>query len=63
MRGFGILLIIFGIGSFILRSMDMEFRLLMWIDSWGQSTGNVIRVIMAVVGLLLVIMSFRKRND
>ena len=43
--------------------MDMEFRLLMWIDTWGQSTGNVIRVIMAVVGLLLVIMSFRKRND
>ncbi len=62
MRGFGFLLLLFGVGSFILRAMNMQFRLLFWVDNWGESTGNVIRVAMAAAGLLLIILSFRKKN-
>jgi hypothetical protein len=63
MRGFGFLLILFGVGSFILREMNMQFRLLFWVDEWGESTGNIIRVSMAVVGVILVLLSFRKQKE
>jgi hypothetical protein len=61
MRSIGGLLMLFGIGSFILKTMDREFRLLQWIDNWGESTGNIIRVALAVVGLVLVVLSFKKK--
>lgn len=63
MRSFGFLLIIFGVGSFILKSMDREFRLLMWIDTWGESTGNIIRIGLAVAGAALVFLSMRKKQE
>jgi hypothetical protein len=62
MRSFGILFLILGIGSFILRKMDREFTLLKWVDNWGVSTGDIIRIGFAVLGLILVVLSFRKRN-
>lgn len=61
MRSLGFLLIILGVGSFILRSMDMEFKLLGWIDDWGVDTGNIIRGGAALVGALLVFLSMRKK--
>jgi hypothetical protein len=61
MRGFGILLLIFGAGSFILREMNMEFRLLKWVDNWGESNGIYIRVGIAALGLVLLLLSFRKK--
>ncbi len=63
MRGFGFLLLLFGAGSFILKEMDMEFRLMGWVDKWGADTGNIIKVAFAVVGLVLVALSFRKKAD
>jgi hypothetical protein len=62
MRGFGFLLLLFGAGSFVLKEMDMHFRLLFWVDKWGEDNGNIIRVAMAVVGLVLVVLSFRKKQ-
>jgi hypothetical protein len=61
MRSLGFLLIILGVGSFILHSMDMEFRLLQWVDNWGTDTGNIIRVGAALVGAALVFFSMRKK--
>ena len=61
MRGLGILLMIFGIGSFILKSMNMYFRLLQWVDNWGETNGNYIRIGLAVLGLVLLLLSFKKK--
>ncbi len=61
MRSFGFLLLIMGIGSFILHQMDMEFKLLMWVDTWGIETGNIIRIVAAVIGAILVFLSYRTK--
>lgn len=62
MRSFGILLIIFGAGSFALHAADMEFRLLQWVDNWGTSNGNLIRIGFVVLGILLFVFGGRKRR-
>jgi hypothetical protein len=62
MRSLGFLLIIMGLGSFILHSMDMEFKLLQWVDNWGPDTGNIIRIVAAVLGGVLVFLSMRKKS-
>jgi len=46
-------LVIIGIGSFALNFFGMEFKLLMWIDSWGVSTGYLIRAAFIMVGAVL----------
>jgi hypothetical protein len=61
MRSIGFLLLLFGAGSFILKEMEMEFRLMGWVDKWGTDTGNIIKIVFAVVGLILVGLSFRKK--
>jgi hypothetical protein len=50
MQGIGGFLVLMGAGSFVLHFMDMEFRLLGWVDNWGPGVGNAIRVGMIVVG-------------
>lgn len=53
MQGFGGLLFFLGIGSFVLKYMGREFTLLMWVDNWGRTVGNVIRIAMILVGAIL----------
>ncbi|MCI4567932.1 hypothetical protein [Lysobacter sp. CFH 32150] len=53
MKSFGGLLFIFGVGSFVLNLLGMEFKLLGWIDNWGATTGIAIRVGLIVVGAAL----------
>ena len=60
MQGFGGFLVLMGAGSFVLHFMDMEFRLLGWVDNWGVGVGNGIRIAMIVVGGILW---FLGRND
>ena len=54
MRGWGILLIVMGIGSFILPMMGMQFRLL---SIFGEHTG-IAGAAMAVIGVILLGVSF-----
>jgi prolipoprotein diacylglyceryltransferase len=61
MKSFGSLLVILGLGSFVLNMLDMEFKLLAWIDNWGPTTGIAIRGGLIVVGLALWLMG-RKRE-
>ncbi len=63
MRSLGYLLLLLGGGSFILHSMGREFRLLQWVDNWGESTGNMIRIAAAVIGAVLLFLSFRKKTN
>jgi len=53
MQSIGGLLVLLGAGSFVLHFMDMEFRLLSWVDTWGAGTGNGIRIGMIVVGAIV----------
>ncbi len=53
MKGIGGFLVLLGAGSFVLHFMDMEFRLLGWVDNWGVAAGNGIRIGMIVVGAVL----------
>ena len=50
MQKLGIYLMLFGIGSIILNSFGLEFKILMWLGE-----GYTSRIIIAAVGLLLVI--------
>ena len=53
MRTLGQYLAIFGGGSMLLNLFGLEFRLLMWIDNWGETTGWAIRGAALVAGLAL----------
>lgn len=56
MRGWGITLLILGIGSFVLPLMGLQFRLL---NLFGAAT-PVLGAVLAAVGVVLVILSLRK---
>ena len=53
MQSFGGFLVFIGLGSFVLRYLDMEFIVLSWVDNWGAGTGNGIRIACVVVGAIL----------
>jgi hypothetical protein len=60
MRSFGVLLLILGLGTFVLRTFDYEFRILSWADDYQPwfSIG------LAALGLILVVVSMmRGRGD
>ncbi|MCG8590389.1 MAG: hypothetical protein MJE66_13960 [Proteobacteria bacterium] len=50
MSSIGGLMAFLGAGSFVLNMLEREFVLLMWIDTWGPTVGNAIRIGMIVVG-------------
>lgn len=55
MRNLGMLLLFLGAGSMVLHFMEREFRLLAWIDTWGETAAWGIRGGLILVGLLLVL--------
>lgn len=63
MRNIGIYLVLFGAGSFILNSFGYEFKLLMWIDNWGVTMGNIIRIAAVVGGAVLFFMAKPEENE
>lgn len=54
MKRIGIYLIIAGIGSILLNQFGYEFKLLMWIDNWGDTVGWAIRGGAIVIGAALI---------
>ena len=63
MIGFGKLLFVLGAGSFALHFLNMEFRLLMWIDMWGEMIGNIIRIGMIVTGAGLYLLGSKQLSS
>lgn len=53
MKSIGGLLVLLGLGSFVLHFMDREFKVLSWVDNWGAEAGIGIRIAMVVVGAVL----------
>ncbi|MGI9544472.1 MAG: hypothetical protein ACR2MX_14525 [Cyclobacteriaceae bacterium] len=54
MSRIGSYMAIFGAGSVILSFFNVEFRILMWIESWGPTVGWAIRIGLLVLGLVLI---------
>jgi hypothetical protein len=50
MKSLGGLLLLFGVGSIVLKMIDRQFIIMSWMDSWGESTGWAIKIGMSVVG-------------
>lgn len=55
MMKIGVWMMILGAGSFGLNMVGMEFKLLMWIDLWGESIGHGIRIAMIAIGGVLAV--------
>ena len=53
MKQIGGILFFFGVGSIVLYFLNMEFVLLAWIETWGESVAWIIRAVMAGLGGLL----------
>jgi hypothetical protein len=62
MKSIGGYLFFFGLGSIILNFLDMQFRLLMWIDNWGSAVGWSIRIGLLVVGAVLWLLGRSKQE-
>ena len=58
MIGFGVLLIIFGIGSLILPQFNLQFRLMSLLDDVQPIAG----IVVAAIGVLLVVLGLRKQR-
>jgi hypothetical protein len=56
MKGIGSFLVLMGAGSAVLHFMNMEFRLLMWIETWGTGVAWAIRGGLVVVGLGMLLL-------
>lgn len=54
MKKFGTYLVIGGIGSGILSLFGYNFKLLLWIDLWGETVGWFIRFGLVAAGALMV---------
>lgn len=63
MRQLGAYLMVFGIGSMILSLLELNFRILMWIDIWGDTVGWLIRFAFAGVGVLLFFGNMLKEDE
>ena len=55
MKNLGIYLLIAGIGSILLNQVGYEFKLLMWVDNWGATTGWAIRGGAIAMGIVLFV--------
>jgi uncharacterized membrane protein len=55
----GILLLILGLGTFVLRTFDYEFRILSWADDYQPW----LSIGLAVLGLVMVIVSLMRRRS
>ncbi|PTX99773.1 hypothetical protein DB346_18320 [Verrucomicrobia bacterium LW23] len=55
MASIGYGLMICGIVSLVLNLINMELKILMWVDHWGPETGWMIRIGMIVLGAVIAV--------
>lgn len=53
-------MVFLGIGSLILQYMDRELTMLGWIDTWGPSVAQAIRIGFIVVGAVLWLVASKR---
>lgn len=60
MKSIGMWMVILGLGSFLMNMAGMDFILVSWVDTWGEATGTVLRIVIAVVGAGLFVLGSRQ---
>jgi hypothetical protein len=63
MKSIGGLMFFLGLGSFLLHFANREFRLLSWVDNWGPTIGNAIRIGLIVVGAALWFVAHKQEKQ
>ena len=58
MAGIGVLLVVLGIGSLVLPMLNMQFRLMEFVDPYQPFAG----IIVAVIGLALLGLAMQRRS-
>ena len=56
---FGILLLVLGIGTFVLKAFNYEFRILSWADDYQPW----LSIGLSVLGLIIVVVSAMRRRS
>ena len=59
MRSFGVLLLLLGIGTFVLDAFDRQFAVLAWAEDYQPW----VSIGLAVLGLILVIATMMRSRD
>lgn len=62
MKNAGSAFLILGIGSIVLYFIGYEFRILSWIDNWGEGVGWTIRGAMLIVGGVLFFLGMKSEG-
>ncbi len=63
MRNIGLYIAIFGIASIVLSFMDMNLKILKWVDNWGETTGWIIRIGLVVVGGIIALIGHSRQSN
>jgi len=63
MNSIGLYMALAGVASVVLHFMNMNLRLLMWIDMWGPTVGWAIRIGLIVVGGALMFLGARGEEE
>jgi hypothetical protein len=60
---YGIVLLIFAIGSWVLpRNFGVQFWIMSWVDNWGLTVGIILRCLLGAAGLALIIKSIMAKT-
>lgn len=62
MKSIGLYMMIAGVASIVLIFLNMNLRLLMWIDMWGETIGWVIRIGLIGIGAAIYFMTPAKEE-
>ena len=62
LRHLGVYTFLAGVFSFMLEYFGRDLMLLMWVDAWGVRTGNLIRLSLIGLGMLMVATSLWLRR-
>ena len=63
MKFAGGLMVFLGIGSFVLQCMDSELTMLAWIDTWGPTAAQAIRIGLIVGGAVLLLVASKRESS
>ncbi|MNQ58242.1 hypothetical protein D3C85_724330 [compost metagenome] len=63
MKNIGLYLLFVGVGSMVLHFFNMEFKYLLWMDSWGEIAAWFIRGSFVVVGTSLLLLNGYVKNS
>ncbi len=60
---YGILLLAFAIGSWVLPTFGTQFFIMSWVDNWGTPIGIAIRCVIGLIGVAMVIKGLASRRS